>query len=333
MKNFFMGIWLIVLVLGVNFSSSNQRGRSNEGTEDDPLPSWSEGKIKNSIIDFVTKVTKEGNADFIPVDDRIATFDNDGTLWAEQPVIQELFMFYRAKKMIEKKPSLKNVQPFKAIANGDVAYLKRMNEKDLINFFVSTQTGMTQAQFDNDAKDFFATAKSPSGKMISQLIYQPQVELLNYLRANGFKTFICSGGSVEFMRVISQQYYGIPPEQVIGTEFKYVYRDSAGVNDIIRKPGLRTFNDKQEKPVNIQYHIGKRPVLACGNEGGAGDVYMLRFCQGNSYPSLQIIVNHDDAAREFFYQEKDGKTLNWARKYDWIVVSMKNDWKVVFPGQ
>jgi hypothetical protein len=135
------------------------------------------------------------------------------------------------------------------------------------------------------------------------------------------------------MRVISQQYYGIPPEQVIGTEFKYVYRDSADINDIVRKPDLRTFNDKQEKPVNIQYHIGKRPVLACGNEGGAGDVYMLRFSQGSTYPSLQIIINHDDAAREFFYEEKDNKSLNWAKKYNWLVVSMKNDWKIVFSAK
>jgi hypothetical protein len=278
-------------------------------------------------------VTKEGGAEFIPVDDRIATFDNDGTLWAEQPVVQELFVFYRAKKMIGKKPSLKNVQPFKAVATGDMAYLKRMNEKDLIQFFVATQTGMTQAEFDKDAKEFFANAKSPSGKMISQLTYQPQLELLNYLRANGFKTFICSGGSVECMRIISQQYYGIPPQQVIGSEFKYVYRDSAGANDIVREPGLRTFNDKQEKPVNIQYHIGKRPVLACGNEGGAGDVYMLRFCQGNVYPSLQIIINHDDFTREFYYQEKSNASLNAAEQNKWHVISMKNDRKVIYPGK
>jgi len=333
MKNFFAGSWLIALVLGISFSAANQDDQSNKRAEDDPLPSWNEGKVKNSIIDFVTRVTNEGSADFIPVDNRIATFDNDGTLWAEQPVIQELFIFYRAKKMIGQKPSLRNVQPFKAIAAGDMAYVKKMNERDLIKFFVATQTGMTQAEYDKDAKDFYATAKSPSGKIISQLIYQPQVELLRYLRGNGFKTFICSGGSVEFMRIISQEYYGIPPEQVIGTEFKYVYKDSTGINDIIREPGLRTFNDKQEKPVNIQYHIGKRPVLACGNEGAAGDVYMLRFCQGSTYPNLQIVINHDDASREFFYQEKDNKSLNLAKKYNWVVVSMKNDWKVIFPGQ
>jgi phosphoserine phosphatase len=333
MKNSFAGSWLIALLFGVSFIGSNQKDLGKKGAEDDPLPSWNEGKIKNSIIDFVTRVVKEGSADFIPLADRIATFDNDGTLWAEKPVIQELFMFYRAKKMIGQKPALRNLQPFKAIAAGDMAYLRKMNERDLIKFFVATQTGMTQAEYDKDAKDFYATAKSPTGTIISQLVYQPQVELLRYLRANGFKTFICSGGSVEFIRVISEQYYGIQPEQVIGTEFKYAYKDSTGVNDIIREPGLRTFNDKQEKPVNIQYHIGKRPVLACGNEGAAGDVYMLRFCQGNTYPNLQIIINHDDAAREFFYQEKDNKSLNLAKKYNWVVVSMKNDWKVIFPAQ
>ncbi|PSL44753.1 haloacid dehalogenase-like hydrolase [Chitinophaga niastensis] len=162
------------------------------------------------------------------------------------------------------------------------------------------------------------------------MIYQPQLELLEYLRANGFKTFICSGGTVELMRVISQKYYGIPPEQVIGTEFKYKYVDSTGINDIMRLSGLRTFNDKQEKPVNIQYHIGKRPILACGNEGGAGDVYMLRFSQGNKYPSLQLIVNHDDSAREFYYQETDNRSLGLARKYNWTIISMKDDWKTVF---
>jgi hypothetical protein len=215
MKNFFAGSWLIALLFGVSFSGSNQKDLGNKSAEDDPLPSWNEGKIKSSIIGFVTRVVKEGSADFIPLADRIATFDNDGTLWAEQPVIQELFMFYRAKKMIGQKPALRNVQPFKAIAAGDMAYLKKMNERDLIKFFVATQTGMTQAEYDKDAEDFYATERSPSGKMI-QLIYQPQLELLRYLRANGFKTFICSGGSVEFIRVISEQYYGIPPEQVIG---------------------------------------------------------------------------------------------------------------------
>ncbi|MEX6686789.1 HAD family hydrolase [Danxiaibacter flavus] len=296
----------------------------------DPLPSWNDGKTKQSIIDFVKNVTTEGSPKFVPAEDRVATFDNDGTLWCEKPLIQGLFAFYLAKKMIDKKPALKEKQPYKAIAANDMAYLKTLSEQDLIKLVVATHTGMTAGEFDKSAAAFFATAKSPSGKAIAELVYKPQVELLQYLRANGFKTFICSGGDIDFMRPVTQLYYGIPPEQVIGTKFKYVYKDSAGINDLVRMPSMLSFNDKQEKPVNIQYHIGKRPILACGNEGGAGDIYMLRFSQGNQYSSLQLIVNHDDKDRETYYQEKDNKSLDWAKKYNWTVISMKDDWKTIF---
>ncbi len=296
----------------------------------DPLPSWNDGKTKQSIIDFVKDVSTEGSPKFVPAEDRIATFDNDGTLWCEKPLIQGLFAFYLAKKMIDKKPALKDKQPYKAIAENDMAFLKTLGEQDLIKLVIATHTGMTAGDFNKSAVDFFATAKAPSGKGIAELVYKPQVELLQYLRTNGFKTFICSGGDIDFMRPVTQQYYGIPPEQVIGTKFKYVFKDSAGVNDLVRMPAMASFNDKQEKPVNIQYHIGKRPILACGNEGGAGDIYMLRFSQGNKYPSLQLIVNHDDKDRETYYQEKDNKSLDWAKKYNWTVISMKDDWKTIF---
>ncbi len=308
--------------IGANYSSTIVAG--------DPLPSWNEGENKKAIIDFVSKVTTEGSASFVKQEDRIATFDNDGTLWAEQPIIQLLFVFERARQMATVEPALANKQPFKAIVENDKEYLETLSEDDVIKLFVATQTGMTESEYAREAAGFFSSAQSPSGKPISHLVYQPQLELLNYLRANGFKTFICSGGSVEFMRVISQKYYGIPPEQVIGTQFKYIYKDSAGVNDIVRQPGLHSFNDKQEKPMNIQYFIGKRPILACGNEGGGGDIYMLRFSQGSSYPSLQLLVNHDDKDREFYYQEKDNKSLDWAKKYNWNVISMKDDWKRIF---
>jgi len=298
----------------------------------DPLPSWNEGKNKKAIIDFVKAVSTEGSASFVKPEDRVATFDNDGTLWAEQPVIQLLFVFERVKQMAEGNTTLKEQQPFKAIIENNREYLKTLTEADVIKLFVATQTGMTESEYAKEAARFFSNAQSPSGKPIAQLVYQPQLELLNYLRANGFKTFICSGGSVEFMRAISQKYYGIPPEQVIGTQFKYVYKDSAGINDIVRQPALHSFNDKQEKPLNIQYFIGKRPIFACGNEGGGGDIYMLRYSQGSSYPSLQLLVNHDDKDREFYYQEKDNKSLDWAGKYNWHVVSMKNDWKTIFPS-
>ena len=334
--------WIIAIAATLILFHSSCNNKSGEGkpvaTKDssvvntgDPLPSWNDGSNKKAIIDFVKAVTSEGSSSFVKPEDRIATFDNDGTLWAEQPIIQVLFVFERAKQMAEKNPELKSKQPFKAVIENDKEYLKTMSEQELIKLFVGTQTGMTESEYAKEAAAFFANARSPSGKPIAQLVYQPQLELLKYLRANGFKTFICSGGSVEFMRVISQQYYGIPPEQVIGTQFKYVYKDSAGINDNVRQPGLHSFNDKQEKPLNIQYFIGKRPILACGNEGAGGDIYMLRFSQGNSYPSLQLLVNHDDRDREFYYQEKDNKSLDWAKKYNWHVISMKDDWKRIFP--
>ncbi|MBV4360302.1 HAD family hydrolase [Pinibacter aurantiacus] len=298
--------------------------------QDDPLPSWNDDTLKASIIAFVKSVTMDGTSTFVPVEDRVATFDNDGTLWCEKPLIQGLFAMYRAKQMVEKNPSLKQKQPYKAIASNDMAYIQKMSEQDLIKLVVATHTGLTEDEYEKQVADFFANAKAPNGKSVADLVYKPQVELLQYLRANGFKTYICSGGTVDFMRAISIKYYGIPPEQVIGSTFVYVYKDSAGINDIYRLPKLATFNDKQVKPVSIQYHIGKRPIFACGNEGGAGDVYMLRFSQGGKYPSYQLIVNHDDKEREAYYQEKDNKSLNWAKKYGWHVVSMKGNWKTIF---
>jgi hypothetical protein len=298
--------------------------------QDDPLPSWNNDSLKASILAFVKSVTTDGTSTFVPIEDRIATFDNDGTLWCEKPLVQGLFAIYRAKKMVAKNPSLKQKQPFKAIASNDMNYIKSMSEQDLIKLVAVTHTGLTEEEYEKDVAEFFANAKAPNGKSIADLVYKPQVELLQYLRANEFKTFICSGGTVDFMRSISAKYYGIPPDQVIGSTFVYVYKDSAGINDIYRTPKLNTFNDKQAKPVNIQYHIGKRPIFACGNEGGAGDVYMLRFSQGGKYPSYQLIVNHDDKDREYYYQEKDNKSLNWAKKYGWNVVSMKGNWKTIF---
>ncbi|HEY9258922.1 HAD family hydrolase [Chitinophaga sp.] len=299
--------------------------------QEDPLPSWNNGTVKQSVISFVKDVTNEGSDKFVPIEDRIATFDNDGTLWAEKPVIQALFAMFRVHRMVAANPALKNKEPFKAVMENDKSYFAKAGEKGLLELVDITHTGMTAPEFEKEVRLFFETVKHPSlGVPLAKVLYQPQLELLNYLRMNGFKTFICSGGTVDFMRVISRSYYGIPPEQVIGTEFKYRYVDSAGVNDIYRMSGIRTFNDKQEKPVSIQYHIGKRPILACGNEGGEGDVYMLRFCQGSSYPSLQLLVNHDDGQREFQYEEKSNKSLNMAAQYHWQVISMKNDWKTIF---
>jgi len=299
-------------------------------TSSDPLPSWNDGTIKSSIIAYVEKVTKEGSHDFIPKENRIATFDNDGTLWAEKPYVQELFAFYRVKKMVEANPALAQKQPFKAVIEKDKTFFAKGGEKTLIELVAATHTGMTEDEFENSAKEFFTAAQYPGKNApLKQIRYQPQLELLDYLRANGFKTFIVTGGTIELVRAISADFYGIPKEQVVGTSFKYKFDDAT--NTIKREPALDLLNDKTGKPIAIQLHIGQRPVFACGNEGGAGDLAMLRYSSGSKYPSFQMIVNHNDSIREYSYQEKDNLSLSTAAKYKYHVISMKDDWKTIFP--
>ncbi len=325
----------LVFMISCNASDENKSTTKSEETEKvtgDPLPSWNEGQLKKDIIDYVNRVSKEGSADFISIEDRIATFDNDGTLWAERPYVQELFAFYQVKKMVEADPSLAKKQPFKAVIEHDKAFFEKGGDKALIQLIAATHTGTTEEEFEKSALDFFSTATYPGRNVtINKITYLPQIELLNYLRANGFKTFICTGGTIEFVRSVSSQLYGIPKEQVIGTTFKYKYVDST--NQIVRTAELEIFNDKVNKPVGIQEHIGKRPVFACGNEGGAGDIAMLKYSQGSKHASFQMIVNHDDSTREFAYQEKDSASLKAAAKYKWHVISMKNDWKEIFTKQ
>lgn len=296
----------------------------------DPLPSWNDGKTKQAIINFVTRIQDESSPDFIPESDRIATFDNDGTLWAEKPYVQELFVFYRVKEMVTRNPELAKKQPFKAVVEGDKVFLAKGGEKLLLELLAATHTGMSEDEFEKSTQSFFASTHFPGRNVpVKQIRYQPQLELLDYLRANGFKVFICTGGTIEFVRAISEDYYDVPPEQVIGSSFKYVFADSS--KKIYRQPALNSFNDKNVKPTNIQLHIGKHPVLACGNEGGKGDIAMLMFSQTGKYPSLQLLVNHDDEAREFQYSEADSASLKAATKNGWQVISIKNDWKKVFP--
>ncbi|HTQ29546.1 MAG TPA: HAD family hydrolase, partial [Puia sp.] len=279
----------------------------------DPLPGWSNGALKTALVTYVKEVTDSSSKNFIPVADRIATFDNDGTLWAEKPYVQELFCFYMVKKILTKNPKLANKQPFKAVVEQDKNYFEKGGDKAFIELAAVTNSGTTEDEYESTARDFFASGSYPKWNVpFKQITYAPQVELLQYLRANGFKTFICTGGTIEFVRVISQEYYGVPKDQVIGTSFQYVFVDSN--RTIFRKPALGSFNDKTGKPVNIQLHIGQRPVFACGNEGGAGDIAMLEYCQSSKYPSFQMIVNHDDSTREFYYQEKDSASLKAAAK-------------------
>ncbi|KFF19425.1 nitrate reductase formation protein NapD [Flavobacterium hydatis] len=333
-KLYFATLFLFLFVSCKNKSEENATVKSKDSTENvatsgDPLPSWNDGTLKKDIIAYVEKVTKEGSPDFIPIESRIATFDNDGTLWAEKPYVQELFAFYRVKKMVEANPALAQKQPFKAVVEKDKSYFEKGGDKALIELVGATHTGMSEDEFEKSVADFYKDAKYP-GKNVSvkQIRYQPQLELLNYLRANGFKTFIVTGGTVEVVRGISEEFYGIPKDQVVGTSFKYKY--DSDKNAIQREPALDHFNDKEGKPVGIQLHIGQRPVFACGNEGGAGDIAMLKYSQGNKYPSFQMLVNHNDSIREFSYQEKDNASLNAAAKNNWHVINMKDDWKKVF---
>ncbi|MFB9078228.1 HAD family hydrolase [Flavobacterium procerum] len=305
---------------------------NKSGITSDPLPSWNDGVLKKDIIAYVEKVTKEGSPDFIPVNNRIATFDNDGTLWAEKPLIQELFAFYRVKKMVEANPALAQKQPFKAVLEKDKSYFEKGGDKALIELVAATHTGMSEDEFEASVAEFFKDTKIPGKETpLRNIRYQPQLELLKYLRANGFKTFIVTGGTIEVVRGISEDFYGIPKEQVVGTSFKYKYDPIKNV--VQREPSLDLFNDKNTKPVGIQLHIGQRPVFACGNEGGSGDIAMLQYSQGNKYPSFQLLVNHNDSIREYKYQEKDNASLNAASKNKWHVINMKDDWKKVFAGE
>lgn len=335
MKYPFKFIILFFAVIAAFVFGCNQPQTKTENTKqetviaNDPLSSWNEGALKKSIIAWVKTITDSTSKDFIPVADRIATFDNDGTLWSEKPLAQELFAFYRVKKMVAEKPALAKQQPFKAVIEHDKNYFAKGGERALINLIIATHTGMSEDAFEADVKDFIATTTYP-GKNVSlqQITYQPQIELLQFLRANGFKTFICTGGTVEFVRGFSTNFYGIPKEQVIGTSFQYVFADSN--RSVFRKSALNSFNDKGAKPVNIQMHIGQRPVFACGNEGGGGDMAMLAYSQSSHYPSFQLIVNHNDSTREYYYQEKDTASLKAAANNNWHVVSMKDDWKKIF---
>lgn len=331
MKHFIIYLhWCLILSLTPGCDGNSRNKLKAAGNHTDPLPSWHEGDVKHSVLQYISNITDSRSPDFIPMADRIATFDNDGTLWCEKPYVQELFMFHVAKKMAERKPLLSEKQPFKAAISHDETYFVKGGEKAVISLLLATHTGITEEEFDISAREFFRSAVYPGLNVpLNKIVYQSQIELLDYLLIKGFKTYICTGGTVELVREISEEYYRIPPEQVIGTSFQYIYIDSN--RSIFRKPALSSFNDKESKPVNIQLHIGRRPVFACGNVGGAGDIAMLSFCQQSKYHAFQLLIYHDDAIREFAYGEKDNASLQAAEKNHWQVVSMKRDWKKIFP--
>jgi phosphoglycolate phosphatase-like HAD superfamily hydrolase len=301
----------------------------------DPLPSWNDTSPKKTIIAFVEKVTKEGSPDFVPPPERIATFDNDGTLWAEQPIyFQYEFALDRIKSLAPHHPEWKDKEPFSRVIAGDTKAFLAGGEKSLLTVMAVAHSGVTTEQFDKIVKEWLATAKHPkTGLHYTQMVYQPMLELLAYLRANGFKTFIVSGGGVEFIRGFAEKTYGIPPEQVIGSQGKLRFELRNGKPVLVKLPEVQFVDDKEGKPVAIETFIGRRPIAAFGNSDG--DLEMLEWTTTGPGPRFGLIVHHTDGEREWAYDRKShvgklDKALDEAGARGWTVVSMKNDWKTIF---
>jgi phosphoglycolate phosphatase-like HAD superfamily hydrolase len=306
--------------------------------QSDPLPSWTAGEAKARIIDFVARVTKEGGPDFVPVPERVATFDNDGTLWAEQPTyFQIAFAMDRVKALSSQHPDWRTTPPFSAVLDGDRAALAALGEKGFLQVIAATHAGVTVAEFETVVRDWLATARHPRfDRPYTDLVYQPMLELLAYLRANGFKTFIVSGGGIEFMRPWVPQAYGIPPEQIVGSSGKTQFRLEGDVASIMKLPEIEFVDDGPGKPVGINRFIGRRPVFAAGNSDG--DLQMLQWTTLSSGPRFGMIVHHTDAEREWAYDRASpvgrlDKALDEAPSRGWLVVDMKRDWSRIFPWQ
>jgi phosphoserine phosphatase len=302
----------------------------------DPLPSWNDGASKKAILDFVVRVTNKDSKDYVPPAERIAVFDNDGTLWCEQPMyVQVVFARDRVKALAKKHPHWRDKQPFKAILGGDRKALHKMTHDTFSALLDATHAGLTTDEYGALAGKWLATARHPRfDRLYTDCVYQPQIELLAYLRANGFKTFIVSGGGIDFIRAYAEKAYGVPPEQVVGTNLKtrFTLRDGQGV--LVNLPLVALVDDGPGKPVGIHLHIGRRPILAFGNSDG--DLQMLQYTDSGSRPRLMLLVHHDDAEREYAYDRKSNvgrldRALDVAVKRKWNVVSTKKDWKTIFP--
>ena len=300
-----------------------------------PLPSWNDGAAKSAILDFVARVTNQGETDFVPPGERIATFDNDGTLWCEQPLqAQFFFMFDRVTELSAQDPAMVERQPFKAVLEHDYDTLFGLGKQALFELAFATHAGMTDEDFDRVARGWLATAKHPQfGRLFKECVYRPQVELLAYLRGNGFKTYIVSASGIDFMRACAEEVYGVPREQVIGSSVKMRYDVKDNRVSLIKLPELNSFDDREAKSLNIGLHIGRRPLLAFGNSDG--DVAMMRYAASGPGARLALLLHHDDAEREVAYDREFRvsplvEALEKAGEYGITVVSMKRDWKAVF---
>jgi phosphoglycolate phosphatase-like HAD superfamily hydrolase len=326
--------YVLALALGLAFGPLTIAGA-------DPLSSWSDGPAKQAIVDFVQKTTDKSSPKYVPPAERIATFDNDGTLWPSHPMYTQLaFALDRIKELAPQHPEWKTKQPFKAVLDNDIKALAAAGEKGLVELVMASHAGMSTAEFEKIVTDWFKTARHPRFKRpYTELAYQPMVELLEYLRANGFKTYIVSGGGIEFMRPMTEAVYGIPPEQVIGSSIETKYEVKDGKPVLMRLPKIHFIDDKTGKPVGINMFIGRRPVAAFGNSDG--DRQMLEWTGAGDGARLMMLVFHDDARREYAYGPANGlpdtkfgtfsqSLMDEAKKNGWVVISMKDDWKRIF---
>ncbi|MCB1495244.1 MAG: haloacid dehalogenase-like hydrolase [Bauldia sp.] len=306
--------------------------------QEDPLPSWNDGATKEAIIKFVETVTDESNPDYVPPAERIATFDNDGTLWVEQPMyVQLAFALDEVRRMAPDHPEWKEKEPFKSVLAGDLEGIAASGKKGLAEIMGATHAGMSNAEFTRTASDWITTAKNPkTGRLNTEDIYQPMLEVIDYLRANEFDVYIVSGGGIEFMRPWTETTYGIPPENVVGSSAKMKYELTDDGPVLMREAEIAFVDDGPGKPVGIQSHIGKRPIAAFGNSDG--DYQMLEWTTKGPGRTLGMIVHHDDAEREFAYDRdshfgKLDKAMDAAPAEHWVLISMKDDWARVFPEQ
>ena len=302
----------------------------------DPLASWNDVASKEAIIAFVEEIVDPSSSHFIPEIERIATFDNDGTLWSEQPnYFQLAFAVDRVRALAQQHPEWKEKQPFRAILEGDIETALAGGEHAILELVLATHSGTTKEAFAETVRKWIETARHPkTGKPYTEMVYQPMLEVLDYLRANGFKTYIVSGGGIEFMRVFSEKVYGIPPEQVIGSSIKTKFEMQNGTPVLLRLPETSFLNDKEEKPVAINHHIGRRPIASFGNSDG--DLQMLQWSDAGENLSLQVYIHHTDDEREWAYDRESSigrldKGLDAAAAKNWTVVDMKNDWATIYP--
>jgi hypothetical protein len=303
----------------------------------DALPSWNDTAAKRAIVTFVERTTTEGSPDFVPVPERIAAFDNDGTLWAEKPMpFQLVFAFDEVKRLAPQHPEWKTKEPFASLLKGDVAAVAATGERGLIEIVTATHAGMTTDEFSRGVEEWIASATHPeTGRRFTAMVYQPMLELLAYLRANGFKTFIVSGGGVEFMRAWAERIYQVPPEQVVGSAGKLKLETRDGKPVLVKLPAIDLIDDKEGKPVGIHSRIGRRPIAAFGNSDG--DLQMMQWTMAGEGARFALFVHHDDDQREYAYDRADrfqqfDKAWDEAIARGWTVVSMKHDWNTVYPA-